>query len=225
MRCHLLPLLGQSRVKDPLLCSLARSDFPFLLNRHKPHTPAPMSDCARLPMPPCQVLAGLAVVSDAARQQMVDSRIVPQLVAALTDSDAGACVCVYVAVAVLCCVRACCCLCMCVLDPTTHNPHPSCCSYLPGVTHKRAHGWCCQHGCPAACACVYTNTPLLTPPPRFLSCCRVLAAGVRLGAVNTLRGLSRSVRVLRGTCLTPNLAGPLVSLLQDSCSTEVQVRF
>jgi hypothetical protein len=49
-------------------------------------------------------------------------------------------------------------------------------------------------------------------------------SGVRLGAANTLRGLSRSVRVLRGPTLTPDLAAPLVTLLQDSSSCEVQVR-
>lgn len=82
-----------------------------------------------------QALAGLAIGSESARQQMVDSRIVPILAAALTEPDAG----------------------------------------------------------------------------------------VRLAAANTLRGLSRSVRILRGTALTPNLAGPLVALLQDSSASEVQV--
>jgi hypothetical protein len=52
-------------------------------------------------------------------------------------------------------------------------------------------------------------------------CC---PAGVRLGAANTLRGLSRSVRILRGTALTSNLAPPLMALLQDSSATDVQVR-
>jgi hypothetical protein len=51
----------------------------------------------------------------------------------------------------------------------------------------------------------------------------LLSAGVRLGAANTLRGLSRSVRILRGTALTPNLAAPLVALLNDSSSSAVQV--
>ena len=60
----------------------------------------------------------------------------------------------------------------------------------------------------------------------YARACVVLCvrAGVRLGAANTLRGLSRSVRILRGVALTPNLAPPLVALLQDSSATDVQVR-
>jgi hypothetical protein len=49
--------------------------------------------CALLCCCCMQALASLAVGSEAARQQMVDSRIVPTLVPALTDADAGALTC------------------------------------------------------------------------------------------------------------------------------------
>jgi hypothetical protein len=51
----------------------------------------------------------------------------------------------------------------------------------------------------------------------------LLCAGVRQEAASVLRGLSRSVRLLRGPSLPPTLAGPLVALLLDSTASGVQV--
>lgn len=48
-------------------------------------------------------------------------------------------------------------------------------------------------------------------------------AGVRAAAALCLRGLSRSVRLLRSGSIPAGAAGPLVALLQDSSASDLQV--
>lgn len=148
---------------------------------------------------------------------MIDGRIVTMLVAALSEPDAGLCACV--------CVEGVCLMLLGFCFKCGLHGYVACCGlvvvsgsngperqHIPFFTHHTHHRRRHRHR--------HNHNTCLSALQSIHSC----LSGVRIGAANTLRGLSRSVRILRGTSLTPNLAPPLVALLQDSSNSDVQVR-